>query len=93
MIPSYRETRTGVFAEGALVRAVQGFERQAYKRLEILDAAESLDGLRALLSNRLEALGPIGPGSSASGSTAVADLLQWPLGAAGPGDVEIVDFH
>lgn len=56
MILSYRDKRTEAFAAGAFIREFQGFDRQAWKRLEILDAATGLEDLRALPSNRLEAL-------------------------------------
>src|SRR5438874_1989649 len=56
MILSYRDKRTSAFADGRFVREFQGFSRQAYQRLEVLDAAASLDELRALRGNRLEAL-------------------------------------
>ena len=41
---------------GVFVRVFSGFSRQAEKRLEILDAAESTADLAALLGNRFEAL-------------------------------------
>ena len=56
MILGYRDKRTQAFADGMFVREFQSFARQAWKRLEILDAATSLDELGALPSNRLEAL-------------------------------------
>ena len=56
MILSYRDKRTQALAAGTLVREFQRFDRQAWKRLEILDAAISLDDLRGLPGNRLEAL-------------------------------------
>jgi len=56
MILSYRDKRTEQFASGAVVKAFQGFEDQAARRLSILNAALSLDTLRALPGNRLEAL-------------------------------------
>jgi proteic killer suppression protein len=58
MILSYRDKRTSNFAQGRFVREFQGFARQAYRRLEVLDAAGNLDELRMLRSNRLEALKP-----------------------------------
>ena len=39
MILSYRDKRTSAFADGRFVREFQGFSRQAYWRLEVLDAA------------------------------------------------------
>lgn len=56
MILSYRDKKTQAFAEGQFVKAFQGFEAQAAKRLAILNAAPDLDTLRALPSNRLEEL-------------------------------------
>ncbi|WP_017293546.1 type II toxin-antitoxin system RelE/ParE family toxin [Geminocystis herdmanii] len=38
------------------VKKFSGIERSALKRLRILDSAETLESLRALPSNRLEAL-------------------------------------
>ena len=40
MILSYRDKRTEAFAEGEFVRDFQGFTVQAYRRLEILEAAK-----------------------------------------------------
>lgn len=94
MILGYRDKRTQAFAGGKFVREFQGFDRQAWKRLEILDAATSLDELRALPSNRLEALR-----GDRSGQYSIRINMQWricfewPQGAAGPSKVEIVDYH
>jgi proteic killer suppression protein len=94
MILSYRDARTQAFAEGRFTREFQGFARQAYRRLEILDAATSLDELRALRSNRLEALK-----GDRSGQFSIRINAQWricfawPRGAPGPSNVEIADYH
>jgi proteic killer suppression protein len=56
MIVSYRDRRTGRFANGDRVRDFTGFARQAEVRLDRLDAATSLRDLAALPGNRLEAL-------------------------------------
>ncbi|MSP48389.1 MAG: plasmid maintenance system killer protein [Alphaproteobacteria bacterium] len=94
MILSYRDRRTEAFARGSFVREFQGFGRQAYRRLEILDAATSLDELRALPGNRLEALKGDRKGQF---SIRINDqwrlCFEWPKGAAGPSNVEIVDYH
>ena len=39
MPQKYKDKRTAKFAAGDRVKEFQGFERQAYKRLEILEAA------------------------------------------------------
>jgi proteic killer suppression protein len=38
MILGYKDKRTEGFADGRFVREFQGFARQAYRRLEVLDA-------------------------------------------------------
>jgi toxin HigB-1 len=94
MILSYRDKRTEQFAAGDFVKAFQGFDRQAYKRLEILAAANSLNDLRQLPSNRLEALRGDRAGSY---SIRINDqwriCFEWPQDEAGPSNVEIVDYH
>ncbi|MDE8347583.1 MAG: type II toxin-antitoxin system RelE/ParE family toxin, partial [Acidocella sp.] len=90
MILSYRDKRTEVFASGAFVREFQGFDRQAYKRLEILEAAMSLDDLRALPSNRLEALHGDREGQFSIRINMQWRLcFEWPNGSPGPSNVEI----
>jgi proteic killer suppression protein len=94
MILSYRDKRTTAFANGEFVREFQGFDRQAWKRLEILDAAISLAELGQLPSNRLEALR-----ADRTGQYSIRINMQWricfewPQDAAGPSNVEIVDYH
>jgi toxin HigB-1 len=94
MILSYRDKRTEQFAHGEFVREFQGFDRQAWKRLEILDAAISLAELGAFPSNRLEALR-----GDRAGQYSIRINMQWricfewPQGASGPSNVEIVDYH
>jgi proteic killer suppression protein len=94
VILSFRDKRTEAFAGGAFVRELQGFARQAYKRLEILDAATGIADLRGLPSNRLEALK-----SDRAGRFSIRINIQWrlcfelPEGAIGPSLVEIVHYH
>jgi proteic killer suppression protein len=56
MIRSYRDKKTQRFAEGYRVPQFEPFRRQAEKRLRALESAVNLLDLRALPSNRLEAL-------------------------------------
>lgn len=94
MILSYRDKKTERFAKGEFVRAFQGFEDQAARRLSILNAALSLDTLRALLGSRLEQLK-----GDRAGQYSVRINQQWricfarPDGQTGPSSVEIVDYH
>ena len=94
MILSYRDKRTELFASGQFVRAFQGFEQQAERRLAILNAAPSIDTLRALPSNRLEALRGDRAGCySIRINQQWRICFAWPAGDTGPGEVEIVDYH
>ena len=93
MIVGYKDKRTEMFAAGDFVAAFQGFEQQAAKRLAILNAAPSLDTLRALRSNRLETLR-----GDRNGQFSIWINQQWRIcfawsGDRGPTDVEIVDYH
>ena len=94
MILSYRDKKTEGFARGEFVKAFQGFEDQAAKRLAILNAAPTLDTLRALPSNRLEALRGDRAGQfSIRINQQWRICFDWPEGQPGPGNVEIVDYH
>ena len=90
MILSYKDKRSEQFAQGEHVRAFQGFEQQAERRLAILNAAPSLDSLRALPGNRLEALK-----GDRAGQYSIRINQQWRIcfewqdGQQGPSSVEI----
>ena len=94
MILGYRDKRTERFASGERVPAFQEFERQAAKRLSILNAAPSLDTLRALPSNRLEALKGDRQGQYAIRVNRQWRIcFSWPASSPYPIDVEIIDYH
>ena len=94
MILSYKDKRTKEFAEGSFVRGFQGFDRQGWKRLEILDAAQSLADLAGLPSNGLEALKGDRAGQySIRINQQWRICFEWPVDASGPSNVEIVDYH
>jgi toxin HigB-1 len=94
MILSYRDKRTARFGQGAFIRAFQGFEQQAERRLAILHAAPSLSTLRDLSSNRLETLrGDRAGQSSIRINQQWRICFEWPDDQAGPSNVEIVDYH
>jgi toxin HigB-1 len=94
MIQSYRDKRTEAFARGDFVREFQGFAQQAYKRLEILDAATSLGELRQLPSNRLETLrGDRNGQYSIRINDQYRICFDWQSDQAGPEHIEIVDYH
>ena len=94
MILSYRDKRTTAFARGEFVREFQSFDRQAYKRLEILDAATGLEDLWALPGNQLEGLKGDRAGQfSIRINVQWRICFEWPQDATGPSNVEIVDYH
>jgi proteic killer suppression protein len=94
MILSYRDKRTAAFANRERIPAFRGIEQQAWKRLRILGAASNINVLRALRSNRLEALKGDRAGQF---SIRINDqwriCFRWPRASPGPIEVEIVDYH
>lgn len=93
MIVSFRDKRTREFAEGKRVKAFTGFERKAEMRLDQLDSATSLLDLD-LPGNRLETLKGERRGQYSIRINAQWRIcFEWPQGAPGPVNVEIVDYH
>jgi proteic killer suppression protein len=93
MIVSFKDKRTRQFAEGKRVKAFTGFERKAEMKLDQLDAAMSRLDLD-VPGNRLEALKGDRLGQY---SIRINDqwriCFEWPKGAPGPVNVEIIDYH
>jgi len=73
-------------------RRFGSIERQARRKMLMLDAAETLDDLRSPPGNRLEALR-----GDREGQHSIRINDQWRLcfvwTTTGPSDVEIVDYH
>jgi proteic killer suppression protein len=94
MVGGYRDKRTRDFALGKRVKAFSGIERAALLKLDRLEAAVSLKDLAALPGNRFEALKGDRKGQY---SIRINDqwriCFEWPEGARGPANVEIVDYH
>jgi proteic killer suppression protein len=92
--PLYRDRRTERFANGERVKEFQAFEKQAKKRLAILLSARYLADLVLFPSNHLETLG-----GNRSGQFSIRInrqwriCFEWPEGAPGPSEIEIVDYH
>lgn len=94
MCQKYKDKRTKHFAEGGRVKEFQAFERQAYKRLEILEAAPNKDALMMLPSNRFEALGGDRYGQfSIRINNQWRICFEWPEEEESPFNIEIVDYH
>lgn len=94
MIRSFRDRRTECFADGQRVPAFESCRRQAEKRLRLLEAAKTLNDVRALPGNRLEALRGSRDGQySIRINNQWRICFEWPAGQEGPENVEIVDYH
>ena len=92
MIVSFRDRDTEALARGTRVKRFAAFEAIARRKLRQLEIAGRLDDLRVPPGNRLEALGGDRAGQM---SIRINDQYRvcfvWT--AAGPRDVEIVDYH
>jgi proteic killer suppression protein len=92
MIQSFKDDRAQRLMKGRRVVGLVNIEEQARTRLIRLDSATSLEDLRALSGNRLEALS-----GSRRGQFSIRINDQYRIcfkwGAKGPTDVEITDYH
>jgi proteic killer suppression protein len=94
VIQSFAGRDTERFHSGADVASFRAFADQARKRLLILDSATALSDLRALPSNRLEALRGARKGQwSIRVNQKWRICFRWGEANSGPQDVEIVDDH
>ena len=92
MIQSFKDKKAEKLYCGESVREYSGFERQAVRRLQILDSATSLDDLQQLPSNRFEALK-----GDRKGQYSIRINRQWRICFKWydyrPQEVEITDYH
>jgi proteic killer suppression protein len=92
MIQSFRCRDTQALFEGKCPRRLRNIQSVAERKLAQLDAALTLDFLRAPPGNRLEALK-----GDRTGQCSIRINDQWRIcfvwTPAGPADVEIVDYH
>jgi proteic killer suppression protein len=92
MIKTFADKHTQRLFEGESPRRFRAFQRQAERKLQMLDAAATLDFLRSPPGNRLEALS-----GNRKGQHSIRINQQWRLcfrwhnGDAF--DVEITDYH
>jgi toxin HigB-1 len=94
MIAGYRDKRTRDFAAGQRVKAFSEIERPARLKLDRLEAATAVKDLRGLPGNRFEALaGDRKAQYSIRINGQWRICFEWPDGAPGPSNVEIVDYH
>ncbi|MBL0143501.1 MAG: type II toxin-antitoxin system RelE/ParE family toxin [Betaproteobacteria bacterium] len=92
MIRSFRNRDTSRVLDREPVARFRSLERQARRKMEMLEAAVSLQDLRVPPGNHLEALR-----GERTGQHSIRINSQWRLcfrwTAAGAEDVEIVDYH
>ena len=92
MIQSFRDRDTEQLYNRQFVRRFSGIERQAIRRLRLLDTSETMQAVAMLPGNRFEALR-----GDRQGQYSIRINNQWRIcfrwGEAGPYDVEIVDYH
>ena len=92
MIVSFRDADTEALAKGRRVRRFLSIESVARRKLRQLQIAGRLEDLRVPPGNRLEALKG---GRAGQHSIRINDQFRvcFRFTAAGPADVEIVDYH
>ncbi len=92
MIRTFKNKATEDFYLGKRVKQWQVFQKQAERRLQILDEATCLDDLKYLPSNHFEALR-----GNKKGQFSIRINLQWRICFKWINDeahdVEIVDYH
>ena len=94
MILSYRDARTERFARGERVKQFEPFRIKAEKVLDRLGVAANLRDVANFPGHKLEKLRG---DRKNQWSVRINDqwriCFEWPDGAIGPGNVEIVDYH
>jgi proteic killer suppression protein len=92
MIQSFRCRQTLALFEGRFPRQFRSIQAVAERKLQMLDAAQTLQFLRCPPGNRLEALA-----GERRGQFSIRINAQWRVcfvwTDAGPSHVEIVDYH
>ena len=92
MIRSFADNSTERLYKDEFVKAFSGFERQARRKLQLLNAARSLDELKVPPGNRLELLR-----GDRSGFYSIRINEQWRICFKWAGghalEAEIVDYH
>lgn len=92
MIQSFKCKDTRSLYEGGMPKRFRLIAAVAERKLAQLDAARTLDFLKAPLGNRLEVLK-----GDRKGQYSIRINDQWRIcfkwSASGPADVEIVDYH
>ncbi len=92
--PKYRDKLTERLAKGERVKQFQGFKEQAERRLDLLEAAITVNDLKRLPSNRFETLGGDRKGQySIRINQQWRVCFEWPETADRPFNIEIVDYH
>ena len=94
MPPKYRDKRTERLAHRQHVPAFSVFAKQAFGKLDRIEAAVTLRDLMTPPSNRLEPLKGDRAGQYSiriNGQWRIC--FEWPAGERRPFNIEIVDYH
>lgn len=92
--PKFKDKLTEKFATGERVKQFESFKDQAFRRLDILDAAINKNDLVKLPSNHFETLkgNKIGQFSIRINQK-WRICFEWPEDAEKPFNIEIIDYH
>lgn len=92
MIKGFSDRATERLWHGESVKRFSGIRKQALRKLDMLEAAASINDLRVPPANHLEALA-----GDRKGQHSIRINDQWRIcfvwSAGGPDKVEIVDYH
>ncbi|MEH1777445.1 MAG: type II toxin-antitoxin system RelE/ParE family toxin [Nostoc sp.] len=92
--PKFKDKRTERFALGERVKEFHAFTDQAYKRLDILEAATNKESLMKLPSNHFESLEGDRKGQYSIWINKQWRIcFNWPDEESKPFNIEITDYH
>ncbi len=92
--PKFGTSSRSASPRGERIKQFHVFKEQAERRLDVLEAAMSVDDLKKLPSNRLETLGGDRKEQySIRINQQWRVCFEWPADAERPFNIEIVDYH
>ncbi len=92
--PKYQDKHTKAFADGESIIAFKSFERLAYRRLETLENADTIQAIMLLRSSRAEVLQDDRKRQySIRINWEWWICFEWPDDASEPFNIGITDYH
>lgn len=90
----YKDKRTKDFADGIFIKEFQSFEKQAHKRLDLLESATSKEDLMEVPGNHFKSLGGDRKNQySIRINNKWRICFEWSEEKNRPIEIEIVDYH